>query len=129
MRCVTICLVWLTCATLPRSASAQASAPSSVDTLLVRRERATWKALHEQDTVAFAQGMGEGVVDADVSGVRRTTAASTAQFVKQCRVTMYALSGFRVFQDSLTAVVTYKADLEETCWGQKAPSPLYVMSV
>ena len=113
------------------SVAAQATAVSvaAPDSLVIARERALWRALQAQDTVAFAQAMGSGVVDADVSGVRRTTAASTAQYVKQCRITTYTLSGFGVVQDSRTAVVTYKADVDETCWGQKAPSPLYVMSV
>jgi hypothetical protein len=111
------------------AAQATVSSVAAPDSLVIAREHALWRALQAQDTVAFAQAMGSGVVDADVSGVRRATAASMAQYVRQCRVTTYALSGFRVVHDSLTVVVTYKADVDETCWGQKAPSPLYVMSV
>jgi hypothetical protein len=131
MRRATITLALLTFVAQSGSLAAQAAAPSSAspDSLIVARERALWSALKAQDTLAFAQAMGNGVVDADVSGVRRATAASTAQYVKQCRVATYALSGFRIVQDSLTVVVTYKAEVDETCWGQKAPSPLNVMSV
>jgi hypothetical protein len=131
MRRVTITLALLTVVARSASVAAQATAPSAgvPDSLIVARERALWRALQAQDAIAFAQAMGSGVVDADVSGVRRVTAASTAQYVKQCRVTTHTLSGFRVIQDSVTAVVTYKAEVDETCWGQKAPSPLYVLSV
>ncbi|HEY4130732.1 MAG TPA: hypothetical protein VGM50_08940 [Gemmatimonadaceae bacterium] len=31
--------------------------------------------------------------------------------------------------DRPTAVVTSKVTLDQTCWGQRAPSPLYVMTV
>ena len=46
-----------------------------------------------------------------------------------CQTASYALSDVRVAHYGATAVVTYKTTLDATCWGQKAPSPLYVMTV
>ena len=99
------------------------------DSLLVQRERAQWEALKAQDTTAFGRLMGGDLVDVDVSGIKHTTPASTARYVLGCKTTSYALSDLRVAHYGATAVVSYKATVESTCWGQKAPSPLYVMTV
>jgi hypothetical protein len=100
-----------------------------VDSLLVQRERAQWDALKTRDTTAFAHLMGGDVVDIDVSGVKRTSPATTARYVQGCQTTSVALSEVRVARYATSAVVAYKATIEATCWGQKAPSPLYVMTV
>jgi ketosteroid isomerase-like protein len=99
------------------------------DSLLTRRERAQWEALKMRDTTAFARLMGGDVVDIDVSGIKRTSPASTARYVLGCQTLSYALTDFRVAHVSATAVVSYKATVDATCWGQKAPSPLYVLTV
>jgi hypothetical protein len=91
------------------------------DSALIAREGAMWKALQEQDTLGFQRAMGS-ITDVDVSGIRRTTLGSVAKYVVQCRLASHALSDFRTIHDSLTAIVTYKAVVDETCWGQKAPS-------
>jgi hypothetical protein len=107
---------------------AQQNAGAS-DSLLVQRERAQWEALKARDTSSFARLMGGNVVDVDVSGVRATSPASTSQYVRGCKTTSFALTDVRVAHYASTAVVTYKATVEATCWGQKAPSPLYVLTV
>jgi hypothetical protein len=109
---------------LPTSVRAQEQ-----DSLLVQRERAQWDALKARDTTAFARLMGGDLVDIDVSGIKRTSPASTARYVLGCQTASYALSDVRIARVSGSAVVTYKATVEATCWGQKAPSPLYVMTV
>ena len=107
-----------------------AAAGSSIqeDSSLVARERAMWKALQERDTLTFQRTMGS-LVDVDAVGIRRTNSASVARYVTQCKVVGHSLSDFQIARDSLTAVVTYKATVDETCWGQKGPSPLHVMTV
>jgi hypothetical protein len=112
-----------------RAAAQQGPGPEHDDSLLVRRERAQWTALEAQDTSTFARLMGGGVVDVDLSGIRRTTPASVAQFVTNCQTSGIALSGIHVVQGATTAVVTYRAALTQTCWGQRAPSSLFVMTV
>jgi hypothetical protein len=105
-----------------------AQAPSP-DSLLIRRERAAWDALERQDTASFARAMGGKLVDADASGIRQTTPASVAQYVLGCRTASYSLTDFQVTDYTSVAVVGYKATVDQTCWGQKAPPVLYVISV
>jgi hypothetical protein len=118
----------LTCLLGLASRPLVAQAPSS-DSLLIRRERAAWDALKRQDTVSFSRAMGGKLIDADASGIRQTTPASVAQYVLGCRTASYLLTDFRVTDYASVAVVGYKATVDQTCWGQKAPPTLYVMSV
>jgi hypothetical protein len=99
------------------------------DSLLTQRELAQWAALKKGDTTVFAHLMGGGVVDIDVSGIKRTSPASTARYVVGCQTASYALSGLRIAHVGATAILSYKATVDATCWGQKAPSPLYVLTV
>jgi uncharacterized protein DUF4440 len=112
------------------TAPAQRAAPQeNEDSLLVHRERAQWTALEARDTAAFARLMGGGVVDVDMSGARRTTPGNIAHFVANCHTTGVALDGIHVVRRAATAIVSYRTTLTQTCWGQRGPSPLYVMTV
>lgn len=120
----------------PAISSAQTDRPSTADatrrvqdSLLTQRERDQWEALKTRDTSTFARLMGGGLVDVDASGIKRTSAASTARYVMGCKVSSYDLSDVRIAHFGGTAVITYKSAVDATCWGQKAPSPLYVMTV
>lgn len=99
------------------------------DSVLIRRERAAWDALELQDTASFSRAMGGRLIDADASGIRQTTPASVAQYVLGCRTASYSLTDFKVTDYASVAVVGYKATVDQTCWGRKAPPALYVMSV
>lgn len=99
------------------------------DSLLVGRERAQWEALKVRDTTAFARLLGPSLIDVDVTGVKRPTAATAARYVLGCQTASYGLSDIRVVHNGSTAVVTSKVTVDQTCWGQRAPSPLYVMTV
>jgi ketosteroid isomerase-like protein len=105
------------------------AARAAEDSLLTQRERAQWEALKGRDTTTFARLMGGGLVDIDLSGIKQTSPASTARYVQGCQTTSYGLSDLRIVHFGGTAIVTYKATVDATCWGQKAPSPLYVMTV
>jgi len=105
------------------------AARAAQDSLLVKRERAQWEALKGRDTTAFARLMGGGLVDIDLSGIKQTSPASTARYVQGCQTTSYALSDLRIAHFDAMAILSYKATVDATCWGQKAPSPLYVMTV
>src|SRR6266567_1271037 len=87
------------------------------DSLLVQKERSYWEALRARDTTAFARLMGDGVVDVDVSGTRRTSPASTARYVLGCQTTSYGLTDFRIVHVGDAAIVTYRATIAATCWG------------
>jgi hypothetical protein len=99
------------------------------DSVLFDHEEGQWKALVAHDTTAFARLMGGGIVDADVSGIKRTSPSSVARYVLGCRTASYALDERRVTHFQSTVIITYKATVAATCWGQAAPSPLYVMTV
>src|SRR5438105_1840062 len=92
-----------------------AAARSQEDSVLVRREGAQWEALKTRDTTAFARLMGRNVIDVDLTGIKRTSAASTARYVLGCQVTAYTLSDLRVTYFASTAVVAYKAVIDATC--------------
>jgi len=102
---------------------------SHEDSVFVVREEAMWTALQQHDTAGFARAAGIGGIDVDVSGARRVSSASTTQYVEHCQVASSALRDFRVVRDAVAVVVTYTVTVDETCWGQKTPSPLYVLSV
>jgi hypothetical protein len=112
----------------PDSPSPEA-ARAAQDSLLSRREAAQWEALKARDTTAFARLMGGNLVDIDVSGIKRTSPASTSRYVLGCQTASYVLTDVRVAHFGPTAVFHYRATVDATCWGQKAPSPLYVMTV
>ena len=99
------------------------------DSVLVGRERAQWEALKTRDTTAFARLLGPNTIDIDLTGVRRPTPATAARYVLGCQTATYALSDIHVLHDGPTAIVTSKVTLDQMCWGQRAPSPLFVMTV
>lgn len=119
----------VTCQATQASRSSPAARLSHEDSGFVVLEHAMWSALRKHDTASFVRASGLGAVDVDVSGARRVTPASTAQYVARCQVASSVLENFQVVRDSMTVVVTYTATVDETCWGQKAPSPVYVLSV
>ncbi len=119
---------------VPPAASAQGApgqspAGDAIDSLVVARERAQWDALKAGNASEFGRLMDHDVVDVDASGMRRTSPGSTAAFVSGCKTASYAFSNVRVARHDATVIVTYKATVDQVCFGQKAPSPLYVMTV
>jgi predicted transcriptional regulator len=119
---------------VPPSASAQAArgqgiTGDAIDSLVVAHERAQWDALKAGNAAEFGRLMDHDVVDVDASGIRRTSPGSTAAFVSGCKTASYALADVRVARHDATVIITYKATVDQVCFGQKAPSPLYVMTV
>src|SRR4051812_39516547 len=103
-------------------ASLLSAQQTSDDSVLVGRERAQWQALKARDTTAFAKLLGPSLIDIDLTGVKRPTAATSARYVLSCQTASYSLSDVRVMHDGPTAVVTSKVTIDQTCWGQRAPS-------
>src|SRR5947209_19657621 len=62
-------------------ASAVSAQHTADDSVLVGREQAQWEALEARDTTAFARLLGPSLVDVDVTGVKRPTAATAARYV------------------------------------------------
>jgi hypothetical protein len=135
---VRACLLIMATVAFPRDVFGQGSgstsspgagAPAAADSFVVGRERAMWEALRTQDTAAFSRIMGGGVVDVDLSGIKLTSAQSVARYVMGCQTASYSLSNMHVHHGATTAIVAYQAVVAQTCWGQKAPSPLFVLTV
>ena len=101
----------------------------TLQAILLQRERFYWEALKNADSIAVARAMPVGTVDVDASGVRRASAASIGRFVAGCRTRSFAISDPHVVISTATAVVSYRVAADQTCWGQEAPSPLYVLTV
>lgn len=93
------------------------------------REVQYWSALKARDTTAIARLIDAGAVDVDVSGMRRVSPASIGRFMAGCQTQAFSISNARVVETQVTATFAYKADVEQTCWGQRAPSPIYIMIV
>jgi len=133
LSCVCIIAVSALAVVVPATLCAQeadrALGPAAQDSVLLQQERAQWVAFKAHDTTTFARLMGGGLVDIDLSGIRRTAPASVAQYVLGCQVASYGLNDLHVIHFAVTAVVTYKVTIDASCWGQKAPSPLNVMTV
>jgi hypothetical protein len=125
-------LALLVCVPLAASAqNARGDSPTgnAVDSLVVAHERAQWDALKAGNAPEFGRLMDHDVVDVDASGIRRTSPGSTAAFVGGCKTASYALADVRVARHDATVIVTYRATVDQICFGQKAPSPLYIMTV
>jgi len=109
-----------------QSATPAADAYASADAALIARERTYWDALQRQDAKNVWPA---GLVDVDVSGIHRTTPGSLNQYVMACKTASYALTGFAVAHYATTAVLTYNATVDQTCYGQRAPEHIHVLTV
>ena len=67
----------------------------------------------------------------DATGVLQGKDKAMDMFTKNpCDVKSYSLSDTKVdWIDKDTALLTYKAESDATCGGQKSPSPVYAASV
>ncbi len=116
---------------MPARAQDPAPVPalSASDSAIAARDLRWWAALRANSADSALQALGAGVVDADLSGIWRATRQSIAAFVSGCRTAGADVSRLRVTHFTSTAVVSYRVAVDQTCWNQKAPSPLSVITV
>ena len=109
------------------SAAAQDATPFAP---VVAQERAVLDAFIKNDTAAFNRALGSDFVYVDVRGPVRWQLAKTTAMIMDCKTTELSIDNpqtTRVGNDLV--VLTYSSSGDQMCGGQKAPSPVYSMSV
>ncbi len=97
---------------------------------IVQQERAVLDALVKPDTAAFNRALGSDFVYVDVRGATRWELAKTTAMLMDCKTAPLSMDNpvtTRVGTDLV--VLTYDSAGDQTCGGQKAPSPVHSMSV
>jgi hypothetical protein len=97
---------------------------------IVAQERAVLDAVVKNDTAAFNRALGSDFVYVDVRGPVRWELAKTTAMLMDCKTTSLSIDNpqtTRVGKDLV--VLTYMSAGDQMCGGQKAPSPVYSMSV
>jgi hypothetical protein len=93
------------------------------------REQQAWDALKAADWAAFNQVVNGTFTYIDPNGISAWTPAMTDQ-MKGCTLASFATEDVHTQQPATGVVIlSYKATLDQTCNGVKAPSPIYVLSV
>ena len=96
---------------------------------IVAQERAVLDAFIKNDTAAFNRALGSDFVYVDVRGPVRWVSANSG-VIMECKTTQLSMDNpqtTRVGNDLV--VLTYMSSGDETCGGQKTPSPVHSMSV
>jgi hypothetical protein len=118
---------------LPAAASvagAQDTATSQPDSTIVAQERAVLDAVAKPDTAAFNRALGSDFVYVDARGPVRWDRAKTSATIMECQPGQLSIDNpqtTRVGNDLV--VLTYTQRSDQTCGGQKMPSPVNSMSV
>jgi len=97
---------------------------------VVAQERAVLDAFIKNDTAAFNRALGSDFVYLDARGPVRWELAKSAAMIMDCKTTQLSIDNpqtTRVGNDLV--VLTYTSAGDQMCGGQKAPSPVYAMSV
>ena len=97
---------------------------------VVAQERAVLDAFIKNDTAAFNRALGSDFVYLDARGPVRWELAKSASMIMDCKTTQLSIDNpqtTRVGKDLV--VLTYDSSGDQTCGGQKAPSPVHSMSV
>ena len=109
------------------SAAAQDATPFAP---VVAQERTVLDAFIKNDTAAFNRALGSDFVYLDARGPVRWDLAKTSATIMDCKTTQLSIDNpqtTRVGKDLV--VLTYTSSGDQNCGGQKAPSPVYSMSV
>jgi hypothetical protein len=112
------------------SGSVAAQDTSAVFAPVVEMERAVMAALEKPDTAAFNRALGSDFVYVDPRGAVRWDRAKTTAVLMECPPGKWTVDNpvtTRVGSDLV--VLTYMSSGDQTCGGQKMPSPVHSMSV
>ena len=99
---------------------------------LVTKEKALWDAWGKKDGKPFEESMNPDTVGVDaVNGISIGRDTAVKQITTHnCEVKSYNLSDEKVTPiDKDAVILTYKADQDVTCGGQKMPSTVYASSI
>src|SRR5919108_4454491 len=118
----------------PDAKKSEKKAVASDDKLkddLVAKEKTLWDAWGKKDGKTFEEAMSPDTVGVDGSGVTVGRDEAVKQVsTSNCEVKSYNLSDEKLTPiDKDAVVLTYKADQDVTCGGQKVPATIYASSV
>jgi hypothetical protein len=104
---------------------------SGSDEKLISSEKQLWEAWKNKDVAPFQQSLTDDSVMIDQTGIVQGKDKAVESMAKSpCDVKSYSVGDIKVdWVNKDTALLTYKAESDATCSGQKAPSPVYASSI
>jgi uncharacterized protein (TIGR02246 family) len=93
-------------------------------------EKTMWEAWAKHDLAVFQERLSEDHVHVAANGIIAGKAANLADMKEPCEVRSWKLGDIRVQQlGSDAALLSYEADQDATCDGEKLPAHVYVTAV
>jgi uncharacterized protein (TIGR02246 family) len=93
-------------------------------------EKAMWQAWAKHDLAIFEERLADDHVHVSASGIIAGKAANLADMKDACEVRSWKLGDIKVQQlGSDAALLSYEADQDATCGGEKSPAHVYVTVV
>jgi hypothetical protein len=93
-------------------------------------DRRLWEAVRDKNASAFVRGMAPGWIDVQPSGVSHPSAANAAKDMQACDTRSFQIDSATVLRASATAaVLNYRVRVDQTCGGERSPTPDYVTEV
>lgn len=116
---------------LPGFSQAAKTKNSDAEQKVISAEKQLWEAWKNKDFEPFKQNLAADSVMVDMGGIVYGKDKAVDMLSKTpCDVKSYALSDTKVdWIDKNTALLTYKADSDATCGGQKSPPSVYASSI
>jgi len=97
---------------------------------IVNTERQLWDAWKNKDSATFEKTLAPNAVTMGANGLEDRAATIKDIATHNCQVRDYSLTNTKVTQiDKDTVLLTYTANQDATCDGQKAPATLNVSTV
>jgi len=104
---------------------------SDVEQKLTNSEKQLWEAWKNKDAAPFKQYLTDDSIMVDQTGIVHGKDKALDGMAKMpCDVNSYTLGDTKVdWLDKDTALLTYKAESDATCGGQKVPPSVYASSI
>ena len=111
--------------------SQAAKSKNSSDDKLISAEKQLWEAWKNKDGGPFQQSLTDDSVMIDQTGIVQGKDKAVQSIAKSpCDVKSYSVGDIKVdWVNKDTALLTYKADADATCNGQKVPPSVYASSI
>lgn len=122
-------LLALTSVRSPANAQAP-KPPNALENTLINLERASWKAWQTHDSAFFRRFLSDDHVEVEEAGTVGKNAIVAAIGSPVCVVNSFTIDRFKITQfTATTAVLTYHAEQNTVCNGEKVPSPVWASSL
>jgi ketosteroid isomerase-like protein len=111
-------------------AGAQQKSSARLDSTILALERRGWEAVKRKDARAVFDLGGGSFVYVQPTGMQRMSMATAPNAFAECETRSYGIDSATVTRVGANgAVLTYRLTLDQTCGGEKVPSPWYVTEV